>query len=122
MSIYPCDLHHQRIVGPLGAIYAALLYGSSRYDRRLRVCSGCLDSLLQVHGSRWTLVDGDGASEGDFLCAGCSSELGPEQGRTAFFATAYRKGSDRQDYFAYYCHGCAFQLASSLGVDFDIAA
>ena len=114
MSFYPCDIHGQRIRGPLSAFYPALLSGGDRLQRRMRLCADCLDGLLETYGDKWQLVDAVDAGGLDLLCAGCRNEIESSVDRAAFFATAYRKGAERADYFAAYCNGCASALATSL--------
>ena len=110
MSIYPCDVHHSRVVGPLSAAYFGLLRGADRSGRKLRLCSTCLDAILTSDGSHWASIDGDGQSQDFDVCTACQANVQPPEVAYPLFVTVYRKGSDRVDYYGNYCQSCAERL------------
>lgn len=107
MSLFPCDQHGTRVRGPLEAAYLAVLDGGTRYQRRLRLCADCLDTLLSGEGENWGKVDDETADFAPMVCSACGAKASAPSAMAAFFATIYRRGADRVDYFASFCHDCA---------------
>jgi hypothetical protein len=117
VSIYPCDWHHRRIDGPLNAAYVSLLRGSERYSRRLRLCGLDLDYILGEVLVAASLVETDDLDDNEGLRATCGH---PEVGASstdALFASVYRKGSERADYYGRCCAACGDELVSNLRLD-----
>jgi len=116
VSMFPCDVHHQRIRGPLDAIYLALLRGTDRVSRRLRVCPEDRSAILAEFNAEWVLsTDDDQVEFGFDNCHGCKSEVTPAAS-WAGFVTVYAKGSERADYFTLYCDRCASESIQRFGL------
>lgn len=116
MSIYPCDIHGQRVRGSLEAVYASLLRGQLRYSRRLRVCPNDLDELLSAHQREWLCLSDDDSIDLGPVCGACGQRFEEASDLQPLFITVYRRGQDREDYFARYCETCAADLANVLGL------
>jgi hypothetical protein len=110
VSIYPCSIHGKRVAGRLGAFYPSILYRGSRRSAKLRVCDPCLDSIFETYGSSWVRVSLDSDDIPTALCGSCSEPLDGVEERHALFATVYRRGQEREDWFSEVCPGCASQL------------
>jgi len=110
VSMYPCALHGKRVAGRLGAFYPAIVYSGSRRSAKLRVCDPCLDDVFATYGSQWVRVALDSDDEPSALCGSCSEPLESVREPHAFFATVYRRGQEREDWFSQLCPECASGL------------
>jgi len=116
VSIYPCSIHGKRIVGRLGAFYPSVVYRGSRRSAKLRVCDPCLDHVFETFGSSWVRVALDEFDEPSALCGSCSEPLSESVEPHAFFATVYRRGQEREDWFSHLCPGCAAGLVDQFSL------
>lgn len=116
MSLFPCQVHGSRISGPLDAIYFGLMRGESRYQRKLRVCPSDLDEILATHAAEWTSVDTDDGSLEIQVCGACGAAPEGDVRFDALFATVYRRGADRSDYFGRYCPKCSNGVVDTFGL------
>lgn len=114
MSIYPCSVHGSRIRGPLSGLYPAVLSGGDRFSRRMRVCGPCIEATFATLGDAWIRVDVSDEGELALVCAACSSKHDDPSFFDSFFCTVYKKGEEREDWFAYYCPTCAKGLIDTL--------
>lgn len=83
----------------------------------MRVCAPCLDSVFATYGGHWTKADVESDEAYDPVCGTCE-ETPESKGELphAFFATTYRRGREREDWFGSYCRDCAMGLADQLGL------
>lgn len=107
VSLFPCDVHGSRVRGPLEAAYLAVLDGGTRYSRRLRLCADCLSTILSDEDDAWKQVTDDADLRPSLVCSACGEGGDAPSAFSAIFATVYRRGADRVDYFAQECHDCA---------------
>jgi len=114
VSIYPCSIHGKRVAGRLGAFYPSVVYRGSRRSAKLRVCDPCLDHIFETFGSTWVRITLDSEDEPSPLCVSCSTSLDELDEPHAFFATVYRRGQEREDWFGQLCPGCASGLVDEL--------
>lgn len=119
MSIYPCFFCERRVPGRLSAAYPSILDGASRMSGRLRLCDPHVDHLFEAYGSGWVRADAEGESTSFGVCCACGQATIEPSALRAFFLTVYRRGSEREDWFAEYCPGCAAELIKQLGLEPD---
>lgn len=117
VSQYPCAIHGKRVVGRLDWFAPAVVYRGSRHSRKMRVCGPCLDNVFNTLGSRWIVASIDSEDPGPTVCGACASSFEEDQEPHAFFATCFRRGQERQDWFGIYCRECANQLVEVLGLE-----
>jgi hypothetical protein len=110
VSIYPCDIHGQRIRGALESFRLTLLRDNSRFSRRLRVCPNDLDSVLGSHDNEWEYVSDEGLqSQQGMFCARCAET--PREARlVSAFVYVWRRSAPLAEYYGQYCDNCAQQL------------
>lgn len=116
MSQYPCDVHGRRYFGAQETAYLALVRGTNRLSRRLRLCPTDMEHLLDLDGHGWVSTESDDAPSAEPVCSSCGRDTEAETPAWAFFATVYRRKSDRVDYFGEYCVDCALILAAKYGL------
>lgn len=116
VSIYPCELHGQRIRGSLEGIRLTLLSRQSRFTRKLRVCPVDMDEVLGRHAEEWELVSDEGlSSESSMHCSRCHDE--PDGSRlVSAFVYVWRRGKAQDEYYGQYCDGCAAELINTYGL------
>jgi hypothetical protein len=82
----------------------------------MRVCEPCLDSILTTYGSNWTQADTEADVNDNTVCSSCEKEIEVEEPH-ALFATVYRRGQEREDWFGLYCRECALGLVDALKLE-----
>lgn len=117
VSQYPCAIHGKRVVGRLDWIAPAVVYRGSRRSRKMRVCSPCLDNVFTTLGTSWIRASTESEDPGPTVCGSCGIEQVEGEEWHAFFATCFRRGQEREDWFGIYCRECADQLVSVLGLE-----
>lgn len=107
MSLLECDLHHEKTSGKLLGFYFTVIKDGVRYKRRLRLCEGCLNSLVAKYGSDWS--DGFVLNRFETVrkCSSCRVEAGTATELRPMYVTAYSVRGNKYDYYATYCDECA---------------
>jgi hypothetical protein len=117
VSIYPCDLHGRRVPGPLASAYLTLLRGGTRDSRRMRLCPEHMDQVLGSESLGLAEVRDDGETIDFAVCGACGEDADSGATLASLFATVYRRGAERADYFSALCHACAERAVSDYRLD-----
>lgn len=80
----------------------------------MRVCGPCLDGLMETLGLNWINVSGEPEGELPSVCAACGQGSFDDGRLNSFFATVYRKGQEKEDFYALYCPNCSSDLIQTL--------
>jgi len=82
----------------------------------MRLCGPCLDSVFETYGGNWQKADLEAELSESSLCAACETLIAEEEPH-ALFATLYRRGSEREDWYALYCLRCALGLVDAFKLE-----
>ena len=110
MSRFPCDVHGRRISGPLEAAYPSLVRGGASYFRKMRVCPVDLDSILGQERLGLFLVSDDTQALVTDMCGSCGQRATNVFPLDQLYLPVYRRGQEREDYFAELCKNCGDKL------------
>lgn len=114
MSAYPCSLCRKRAEGALSHAYPALIRGTHRMYRRLRLCQAHFDGLLG--DGEWGFFEVSPETEmgDDSLCRACLQQA--FDALDPVFVSAYRRGEDRTDYYTSLCGSCGDRFVLTYGL------
>jgi hypothetical protein len=102
MAVFPCDYCGTRYQGPQQTVYPALVHNTHSVRERRRTCPSCLGNVYEWVQTHLVPANGDLSSDSS-VCVVCDK---PEFPRVALFATVYRHGEEREDWWGQACRGC----------------
>lgn len=112
-----CENHGEGQHGKICSFYLTLKHNGSKYSRRLKLCSACIDNMRDTFADQWSdgfILTKTPASP---TCVG-DGEVADSQDRLwQLYATGYSKNDLRHDYSAYYCESCAKSVISQFRLE-----
>lgn len=116
MSVFPCDVHGQRVPGALSGLYLSVMHDQTWFGRRLRLCRADLDSFRADHERSIPLIGSDNLECLDQVCGSCGGRFVGNSDRAAVVCYIYPKGEEPEERYANWCRRCAINLKDGLGL------